>query len=105
MRVRIDGEIHGAWRAGTDLRLDKAKAHFIEVVVDRLVDPRGGADAPGGFAWDNRLKWGENSDLVVLRQAAGGVRSADGAGKVFHRLLQSGNRFYDSAAHAEAFFL
>ena len=68
VRARIDGEIV---ELGTPepVRLDKAKTHLIEVVVDRLAI-RDGVRTRLADSVDTCLKWGENK-LLVLRQEPG----------------------------------
>jgi len=64
VRARIDGQIV---EVGSDpIKLDKAKAHSIEIVVDRLVI-REGVRARLADSIDTSLKWG-GSRLLVLRQ-------------------------------------
>ena len=64
VRARIDGQIV---EVGSEpIKLDKAKAHSIEIVVDRLVI-REGVRARLADSIDTALKWG-GSRLLVLRQ-------------------------------------
>jgi len=64
VRARIDGQIV---EVGADpIKLDKGKAHSIEIVVDRLVI-RDGVRARLADSIDTALKWG-GSRLLVLRQ-------------------------------------
>jgi len=67
VRARIDGQIV---EVGADpIKLDKARSHSIEIVVDRLVI-RDGVRARLADSIDTALKWG-GSRLVVLRQTPG----------------------------------
>ena len=67
VRARIDGQIV---EVGADpIKLDKAKAHSIEIVVDRLVI-REGVRARLADSIDTALKWG-GSRLLILRQLPG----------------------------------
>jgi excinuclease ABC subunit A len=75
VRARIDGEIVELSRQ-QPIRLEKTKAHDIEVVVDRLVI-REGIRARLADSVDTALKWG-GSKLVVLRN--GGTAGAQGSG-------------------------
>ncbi|MGA3170934.1 MAG: excinuclease ABC subunit UvrA [Chthoniobacteraceae bacterium] len=64
VRARIDGQIV---EVGSEpIKLDKARPHSIEIVVDRLVI-REGVRARLADSIDTALKWG-GSRLVVLRQ-------------------------------------
>jgi excinuclease ABC subunit A len=64
VRARIDGQIV---EVGADpIKLEKGKAHSIEIVVDRLVI-REGVRARLADSIDTALKWG-GSRLLVLRQ-------------------------------------
>ncbi len=64
VRARIDGQII---ELGSEpVKLDKAKAHSIEIVVDRLV-VREGVRSRLADSIDTALKWG-GSRLLVLRQ-------------------------------------
>jgi excinuclease ABC subunit A len=64
VRARIDGQIV---EVGADpIKLDKSRAHSIEIVVDRLV-VREGVRARLADSIDTALKWG-GSRLLVLRQ-------------------------------------
>jgi len=64
VRARIDGQIV---EVGTEpIKLDKAQAHSIEIVVDRLVI-RDGVRARLADSIDTALKWG-GSRIVILRQ-------------------------------------
>ncbi len=64
VRARIDGQIV---EVGADpVKLDKARAHSIEIVVDRLVI-REGVRARLADSIDTALKWG-GARLLILRQ-------------------------------------
>ena len=65
VRARIDGRI---FEIGADpIKLDKSKAHSIEIVVDRLVI-REGVRARLADSVETALKWG-GSRLLILRQS------------------------------------
>ncbi|MEA3189181.1 MAG: excinuclease subunit, partial [Chthoniobacter sp.] len=65
VRARLDGEIVELGRP-EPIKLDKARRHWIEVVVDRLVI-REGVRTRLADSMDTALKWG-GSRAVVLRQ-------------------------------------
>ena len=64
VRARIDGQIVEV--GAEPIKLDKAKAHSIEIVVDRLVI-RDGVRARLADSVDTALKWG-GSRVFILRQ-------------------------------------